>query len=160
MNVNRECIRLALILLLVVAWLALNVPAATAQGGGSTPRGVLVIPAIRLAAPVHTAPLVDKSYVMPDSGVVWLEGTAWIDMDWARVVLAGHTPGVFARLVELRAGDWIFIYSPQGSAAYQITGLHLTTLDDTTWLMPTDAPTLALITCRKDFRLIVAAERR
>lgn len=128
-----------------------------------TPRmlGILLIPAIGLSLTITAAPLVDHHHVIPDSGAGWLEGTAWIyDARW-RVVLGAHTPGDFERLDELEPGDRIVIVGQRGRVLYEVTDMQWAWASDTSWLMPTRAHTLTLITCTgvEDVRLIINARR-
>lgn len=148
--------------LLLVVWvlaLAIGALPAAAQDGGS--KGVLYIPAIDLIACVVDAPIVNRAHVIPDRDVGHLAGTAWLDDDWARIVLAGHTPGVFERLDELRRGDVIWLFDQGRAERYVVVLMTLTDISDWDWLAPTDDETLTLITCTEDEtrRLIVHAEQ-
>lgn len=130
-------------------------------------RGWLLIPAIDLSAPVENAYLTGGNYNLEalESGVAWLEGTAWVTFDWARIVLAGHTPGGFERIDELEEGDLIYVLDYPHSATVETYQVVLTTtapISDVSWLMPTATETLTLLTCLEaggDTRLIIHAER-
>lgn len=130
-------------------------------------RGWLFVPDIWLSAPVGVIPLVDSVYDMDaiGQGVGWLEGTAWVTDDWARIVLAAHNTGAFARLREVERGMWVYVADWPHSTrveGYRVTLVTLTTPDDVSWLQPTPGETLTLITCAGEgdaLRLIVHAER-
>ena len=142
---------LLFVLLLVVA---LPVPARAAAADHAR----LYIPRLSMDAPIDECALVDRDYVIGD-GVCHLEGTATIEHDWARMVLAGHSPGVFANLVYLEVGDQVMVWDAGAVEVYRVVLITVTTIDDTRWLMPTDTETLTLITCAGDARLIIHAER-
>lgn len=138
----------------------LSVSAAGLPSHAATPMR-LYIPRIGLNAEVTECALVngwhDTTHL--GSGVCHLEGTATIAHEWARVVLAGHTPGGFSNLVYVEAGDQIMIWDDYAVEVYKITLITMAAIDDTRWLMPTENETLTLITCNGDARLIVHAER-
>ena len=125
------------------------------------PVGYVIIPALDLYRPVYFVPIIDHAYSEEAIArrVGWLEGTSWIHDDWGRVVLAGHSYGVFIDLDLLRAGDEIIIGDGTGAVVYRVTGWQIVSVNDTAWLQPTDAPTLLLITCSDANRLVMYAEK-
>lgn len=152
------------LLLITLLTLLLGVAPARAQ---DPPRGWLFVPDVWLSTRIDPLPIVGDAYDMAVVGqdVGWLEGTAWVTDDWARIVLGAHNTGAFARLPELEAGAWLYVADYPHSTrveGYRVTVITVTTPDDVSWLMPTDAETLTLITCagaRDELRLIVHAER-
>jgi sortase A len=124
----------------------------------------LYIPRLALSAPVGECALVDHEYdtTRLGNGVCHLEGTATIDHDWARIVLAGHTPGAFSDLPLLRPGDDIVLWNARAVEVYRVELLVVVPVNDTSWLYPTATETLVLITCTQNAqqRLIVQAKRR
>jgi LPXTG-site transpeptidase (sortase) family protein len=108
---------------------------------------------------IGASPIAANQFVIPDAGAAWLEGTAWLDYDWARIVLVGHTPGVFNRVHELQLGDLIILSDIGGVEWYAVELTQLATVDDVHWLMPTDTETLTLITCEGTMRRVVQAKR-
>lgn len=118
----------------------------------------LYIPRIAFNATIGECALVNGEYNI-GAGVCHLEDTATIEEDWARIVLAGHTPGVFSDLVYVQTGDQIVIWNAESVEVYRVSVVMLTTVDDIQWLMPTETETLTLITCSNDLRLIIHAER-
>ena len=139
------------LVILALVWCALP---ARADSGAMR----VYIPRIGLDLPVGECPLVDGYHII-GSGVCHLEGTATIDHDWARITLAGHTPGIFSDLVYVREGDQIMLWNSGAVEIYRVVLIAVTTVDDTQWLQPTTAETLTLITCAGDLRRVVHAER-
>lgn len=129
------------------------------------PRGWLLVPDIWLSTSIDPLPIVDRVYDMAaiGQGVGHLEGTAWVTDGWARIVLAAHSTGAFARLNELEVGAWVFVADYPHSTVlegYRVTLITVTAPDDVRWLQPTERETLTLITCASDeTRLIIHAER-
>lgn len=121
----------------------------------------LYIPRIGLAVQVGECPIVDHWYdtTQLGNGVCHLEGTATVSDTWARIVLAGHTPGAFDDLRLLRVGDQVVVWDAHAVEVYRVALMTITTVDDTRWLMPTPDETLTLITCSGARRLIVHTER-
>lgn len=124
-------------------------------------RGMVYIPRLNLVRPITTARLMDRTYDLTDlgDGVAWLEGTAWLDLDWARIVLAGHTPGAFEDIRDLRRGDAIVIWDAHAVEVYYVTGTRVVSARDVSWLMPTAGETLLLLTCEGERRFVVQAQR-
>ena len=144
-------------LLIVSLFAPLSVNAQAENG----PVGYVIIPALDLYHPVYFVPIIDHAY-SEDAlirRVGWLQGTSWIHDDWGRVVLAGHSYGVFTDLNLLRAGDRVIVGDSAGAVVYRVTGWQIVGVDDTTWLQPTSEPTLLLITCSDANRLVVYAEK-
>jgi len=123
--------------------------------------GTVYIPAIQLVKPVGECPLVDGWYDTSwlGDGVCHLEGTTWIDADWGRVGLAGHTPGAFDDLVWLEVGDQILVFDDWRVELYEVTQVAIVTVSDIQWIMPTPTEHLTLITCSGARRLVVDAVR-
>lgn len=146
-----------LITLLVLAASLVLAGPALAQG----PKGHVYIPRIGLVRDVVAVPLVDRDYDLTQlgDGVAWLEGAAWLEHDWARIVLAAHTPGAFETIRALEPGDTILVWDEHTVEVYAVTGSIVVDIDDVSWLMPTDDETLILLTCDGDRRLVVLAER-
>jgi len=121
------------------------------------PRWSVYIPRLGLVRPIGECPIVDRIHDTSalEQGVCHLEGTATLDYDWARIVLAGHSNGAFAELHDLRAGDSVIVWDAHTVEVYTVTDLHTVAVADTRWLMPTREETLTLITCAGDDRLIV-----
>lgn len=117
------------------------------------------IPRLSMVEQVGECPLIDREHdtTALGAGVCHLEGTATLDYDWARIVLAGHSYGAFEELYELRAGDSVLVWNAYTIEAYTVTDTHTVAVTDTRWLMPTQEETLTLITCAGDERLIVNA---
>ena len=152
---------------LALTLLALLLLAAAHAHAQDDPRGWLFVGDIWLSARIDPLPIVGYEYDMDaiGQGVGWLEGTAWVTDDWARIVLAAHNTGAFARLHEVERGAWICVADWPHSAlaeCYEVVLITLTTPDDYDWLLATPAETLTLITCAGEgdaLRLIVHAER-
>lgn len=126
--------------------------------------GVIYIPAINLDEPIYIiAPVIDNvydefdQYVIGD-GVQWLSDTAWIATS-GRVVLAGHTPGVFEHLERLVIGDQIVIYDSRDVASYIVTGIFRAKPSEYQWLRESSEDKLLVITCDGDQRLLIEAFR-
>lgn len=108
--------------------------------------GWLIIPAISLYAPIYAAPIVDNVHQIGPA-INYLEGTTWVNDGWGRVVLAAHNAGWFAHLGELKEGDRIIVYTDTGVYEFEVITLTIIN-DDVSWLAPTDAYTLTLLTCQ------------
>lgn len=144
---------------LMVGWLILLAAPSAVRAQG--PKGAVYIPRIGLVRSVVAAPLVERDYDLAalGDGVAWLEGTAWLEHDWARIVLAGHTPGAFDDIRLLEPGDSILVWDEHQVEVYAVTGSQVVMADDVSWLMPTTEESLLLLTCEGDLRLVVMAER-
>lgn len=121
--------------------------------------GTLVIVAINLVVFITPAPIIDRQHVVPEYGAGWLEGTAWVTEGRWRTVLAGHTPGDFGRLSELRPGDTIQVLAQNGTYTYEVTEMRYVRSSEWKHLAATREPTLTLITCTSlpDIRLVINA---
>jgi sortase A len=116
----------------------------------------LVIPEADIAAFIVDIPLNNVgSWDMTgvERNVGHLQGTAWINAP-GNIALAGHleteegTPGVFAHLEELTAGDVIMLILPDGTRrSYRVEAISTTATDDLTPIYPTLEDRLTLITC-------------
>lgn len=146
--------RLTVLLLLLCIVVTAYPVHATAPAPG--PLGWLIIPGVLPYAPIYAAPIDDNGtatieddyHQISDYGVGHLEGTAWIDDGWGRVVLAGHNPGVFAPILTLQVGDRIIIVSHLAEYEFKVTRIEIVS-NNRRWLAPTDKPTLTLITCEE-----------
>lgn len=121
--------------------------------------GTLIIPDINLYEPIHSLPVENRTYDTSDLdyGAAFLEGTSWNDLNWGRTVIIGHTPGAFENLTQLEIGDRIILLTDTYTLEYYVGDIHIVDVTDTSWLMPTDVPTLTLITCYGEQRLIINA---
>lgn len=146
--------------LLIALLLALLVPPVVRAQDAPQP-GKLYIPRLMLAAPVEECAIVDGQHDTRHlgGGICHLAGTATIAHDWARIVLAGHTPGGFEGLHLLRPGDQVIVWDAHAVEVYVVQVMQVVPVSDTRWLMPTESETLTLITCAGDQRLIVHAIR-
>lgn len=126
------------------------------------PVGYVIIPAIGLYYPVYSVPIVDHAYSEAALAhrVGWLEGTSWIHDGWGRVVLAGHSYGVFTGLTQISQGDRVIVGDSGGAVEYFITTWQIVSVYDTSWLYATEKNTLLLITCEGDQRRVIQAERK
>lgn len=148
-------------LLVILALLGGCVPAraeATERGVGA-----LYAPSIGLLRAYNPTPLDDAAgtWLLDElgDGVTMLEGTGWYEYAGAvrgRLVLAGHTPGGFARVHELAAGNVLYIIDPEVHRCI-VTDWLLTDETDIRWVMPTDTRTLTLLTCEGAARRVVNA---
>ena len=121
--------------------------------------GTLIIPGINLYEPIHSLPLENRTYDTSELyyGVNFLEGTSWNDPGWGRTVLIGHTPGAFENLTQLEIGDRLILLTNTYTLEYYVGDIHVVDVSDEHWLMPTDTPTLTLITCYGNKRLVINA---
>lgn len=127
----------------------------------SDPLGWVSIPAIGLFRPIYEVPLVDHEWDLTalGNGVSHLGGTNWIDDDWGRVVLAGHTPGAFEQINTLGIGDEIVISDWDYMAIYRVIATYYESdLSNIDILAPSITPSLLLITCEGAGRRIVISE--
>lgn len=140
-----------LIAVLLLSMTALGALPTHAEPQG--PIGWLIIPSIKLYAPIYTAPIDDAGtltrsddYHTIDHPINHLEGTAWVDQGWGRVVLAGHNPGVFGRVPDLQGGERIIILSH--TSAYEFTVVLVQVIEnDRDVLAPTPGFQVSLLTC-------------
>jgi LPXTG-site transpeptidase (sortase) family protein len=155
--------RLVCVGLLCVLLLAVGIPGVNAQY--EPVRGILIIPSIGLTKFIQTAPLVEINGVRTNDlthlgdGVAWLEGTGWINNRLWRMGLAGHNPGAFSRLGELEQGDSVYLITRAGLWRYIVTESYVVDPAATWVLGSSDRPSLVLITCSGDERLVVVAVR-
>jgi LPXTG-site transpeptidase (sortase) family protein len=121
---------------------------------------MIYIPAINLIETVTiTAPVIDNyydefdQYVIGD-GVQWLSDSAWIDFD-GRVVLAGHTPGVFDDLHLVEKGDQIVMVDAHRVVIYEVSGVFTAKASEKEWLRESSEPKILIITCSGENRLLI-----
>lgn len=153
---------------LVVVAVALLAPPVSAQGGVPDD-AILYIPAISLGTHVEYAPIVEVGGLRFNDvselgdGVAWLEGTAWFTDGTGRVALAGHNPGSFEHLSDLKPGDLIYVFvAPTYTAVeYEVVEKRIVNPAEHQVLLPGDPAerTLVLITCSGLRRLAVLAVR-
>ena len=114
----------------------------------------LVIPKLKLDAPIMLAPIKDQTWDVSQLGqaVGHLEGTARPGSA-SNVVLAGHVTldtgeyGPFAGLGKLSAGDSIYVYEGGQQYEYVIDGRETVDITAVEVTYPTETGQLTLITC-------------
>lgn len=155
--------RRVLVVLALVGLLSACAVVEAIAGGRVIYDGALYVPAIDLLAGYDGVPLDAGIGTWPldnlGGGVALLEGTGWFEHAGAmrgRLVLAGHTPGGFARVRELAPGDVLYVIDPEVHRCV-VTDWLLTDETDTRWLMPTDTTTVTLLTCEGAARRVVNA---
>jgi len=103
---------------------------------------------------------------VPDEAAAHLAGTA-NPGEPGNIAITGHVdtrsgPGVFWRLLEIRPGDEVTVWSAAGSFVYRVTEVRVVPEDDRTVLRQSPGEVLTLLTCipdgRYDRRLVVRAE--
>lgn len=103
---------------------------------------------------------------VPDEAAAHLAGTA-NPGEPGNIAITGHVdtrsgPGVFWRLLEIRPGDEVTVWSAAGSFVYRVTEVRVVPEDDRTVLRQGASEVLTLLTCipdgRYDRRLVVRAE--
>ena len=124
-----------------------------------SPKGIVIIPAIGMIQVVYEAPIVNRAHDVFWAGdsVYHLEDTAWLE-DERGIALAGHNPGVFGRLGELRKGDVVVVLDTQRIEVYRITGAYLVPVSGVGWIY-SSSEIVTLITCDGEERLVVQAFR-
>lgn len=122
-------------------------------------KGVIIIPSIDLNEPITTIKLVDNQFDTSNMEFAgWVEGTSWVNTEWGRTVIIGHTPGAFMNVHNIQKGDSITVLSEDTPYYYEVFEIiPPTNIWDVHWIMPTDVPTLTIITCEGDLRRIVNA---
>ena len=141
----------------------------------------IVIPGIKLDAPVVTAPIrkltlqqqVFEQWLAPYAFAAgWHTGSAWLGRP-GNTVLNGHHNvfgKVFGKLVDLQSGDEIIVYSGNQAFHYVVAQSMILKERDATlsereanaqWILPSDDERLTLVTCwppeSNTHRLIVVA---
>ena len=115
----------------------------------------LVIPAMKVDAPVVLVPIVSRTWKLDELGtdkVGHLEGTASPGSS-SNVVLAAHVTtahlvyGPFAGLGLMQPGDAIIVYVGDESYAYRVDYLRLVERADIKVVYPTETGQVTLITC-------------
>jgi LPXTG-site transpeptidase (sortase) family protein len=114
----------------------------------------LVIPDLRLDAPIKFIPLKENSWELDDLGlsVAWL-GNTTDDHTIRNLVLAGHVTvrdgshGPFRYLSRLTPGAHLFVYSERYIYTYQVRELYLVYPQDAYITDNTTESQLTLITC-------------
>lgn len=132
-------------------------PAQLTAGSGfpEQPATRLVIPALKLDAPVVLASIVGDTWQIEDLGqsVGHLEGTASPGSN-SNVVLAGHITlapdgrdGPFIGLGHLNPGDKVIVYHQEQAYTYQVDYMTSVKPTDVQVTYPSSEPKLTLITC-------------
>ena len=114
----------------------------------------LVIPKLKLDAPVMIAPIKDQTWDVShlEQAVGHLEGTAPPGSN-SNIVLAGHVTlaagvyGPFAGLAQLAQGDLIVVYEGDQQYQYVVDGYQTMERTDVQVTHPTDTGQITLITC-------------
>ncbi|MCX2728222.1 class D sortase [Thermomicrobium sp. 4228-Ro] len=103
---------------------------------------------------------------VPDEAAAHLAGTA-NPGEPGNIAITGHVdtthgPGAFWRLLDIRPGDEVTVWSAAGSFVYRVTEVKVVPETDRTVLRQGDREVLTLLTCvpdgRYDRRLVVRAE--
>ncbi len=163
-----------------------QIPAPTAQptqGGPPLIPDRIVIPAIKLDAPIN--PVAERylqldnvsgvfeQWTVPDKYAAgWIPVTATLGVT-GNMVLDGHHNvwgEVFGHLIDLNAGDYIYVYSGTVSREYVIRNKMILPernepidirLQNARWLLPTQDERITLVTCwphwTNTHRLIIVA---
>jgi sortase A len=79
-------------------------------------------------------------------GAGWIAGTARPG-ETGNVGIAGHRDGFFRGLKDVEAGDLIELQLPDQTMAYRVLRAEIVQPEEVRVLMPTDEPTLTLVTC-------------
>ena len=127
-----------------------TVNSVTQQGVASR----VVIPKLKLDAPVMLAPIKDQTWDVShlEQAVGHLEGTAPPGSN-SNIVLAGHVTlsagvyGPFAGLAQLAQGDLIVVYEGDQQYQYVVDGYQTVERTDVQVTHPTDTGQITLITC-------------
>lgn len=125
-------------------------------------KGLLMIPAIQLIAPVRTIPAqADGGYDLTtlENDIGWLQYSAWLEHDFGRIDLVGHTPGGFERVHELAVGDLIIVADRERVEWYRVEISVVVEVSDVSWLSQDGPERVVLITCEGDQRRVVQARR-
>lgn len=124
-------------------------------------RGMIFIPALHLYEPIVFVPLINHDYDLTKLHYVAnLGGTNWVEDGWGNVVLAGHTPGAFSSLVEIQPGDEIILFAYQTIVTYEVSQILVVDVSHVELLAPTPVPSLTLLTCYGDLRLVIISTIR
>ena len=144
------------------------------QPAASNPLGVrLLIPKLGLDMDVEGVPMVhgvwQTDWLTGIGG--WLEGTAFPGLSGNSIIMSHvvthyGSPGPFAHLNSVSAGDYIFVQSFGRQYVYEVKSLAIVSPNNTSVYSHADKPTLTLITCsnynagtkRYDGRFVVHAE--
>lgn len=163
MEVMRRPARHVLVAL-VLAFGAVNLPAPVSAGTGASPRPIayIEIPALGVRQPVLSG-ITDAVY---DRGVGHWPGTALPGQD-GKMVLGGHRtvkPRPFWDIQKLRRGDLILLTRRGRTYTYAVTGYRVVR-NDATWILDqTSDPVLTIFTCHPRgstrFRYVVNAALR
>lgn len=143
------------LILFLIVFLSFVVPVQAEEA-----KGIIIIPSIDLNEPITTIHMVDNQWDTSNMDFAgWLEGTQWVNTEWGRTVVIGHTPGAFMNVHNIEIGDSITILSEDTPYYYEVYEIiPPTNVWDVHWIMPTDIPTLTIITCEGELRRVINAE--
>lgn len=134
------------------------------------PPTALAIPRLGIDVPVtEVTSVVDERgwhWPVPSEAAAHLVGTA-NPGEPGNIAITGHVdtergPGIFWKLLDVRPGDEITVWSALGSFTYRVTDVRVVPQDDRSVLQQTPREVLTLLTCVPDGRytqrLVVRAE--
>ncbi|MFA5380169.1 MAG: sortase [Dehalococcoidia bacterium] len=141
--------------------------------------GWLYVPALRMAEPLYESAIgADGYHIIPAENAVHLSGTAWLDTTYAdliingggtptgadyypagRIVVAGHNPGVFGAKGGLQVGDALYLAKWPLVVRFEVVGVFVVDVQDTSWLAPVADSRLVLTACIGEQRMIIEAVR-
>lgn len=130
------------------------VPCVLFASGNDGAAPTLMIPSIRVSAPIIEFPLGDFSWLIDpwESQIGHLEGTPGLGQS-GNIVLAAHAKmpdlgnGAFANLRELHEGATIIVFDGRVEHTYRIDSILYVDYTDLSVLYPTNHDQLTLITC-------------
>lgn len=147
--------RKLLALLWLAVWLTVAPPAAAQDGGH------VYIPRLSLSGELVTVPIVGRAWDTSrlGAGIGWMDHTNWIDDGWGRVVIGAHSYGAFRDLDSIQVGDMVVLWDGESVVRYEVVSTQIVQVSEIDWVMPTTAPTLALITCAGAQRRVIVARQ-
>src|SRR5690606_16989095 len=112
------------------------------------------IPALGVTSGIGEFTLNGRSWnINPwESGIGHLQGTGWFDAG-GNIALGGHswlpdrTPGIFANLHTVKAGDEVIVNVGGEERHYTISNVKSVSMYDLSVLYPVDGEQITLITC-------------
>jgi LPXTG-site transpeptidase (sortase) family protein len=147
--INRQSKINVLIIVALLLTLAILTPSSRAYDGVS-----IQIPALGLNAGVGEFALNGTSWnINPwESGIGHLQGTGWFDAG-GNIALGGHswlpdlTPGIFANLHTVKAGDEVIVQVGGEERHYTVSTVTSVSMYDLSVLSPSSGEQITLITC-------------
>ncbi|MBZ0302546.1 MAG: sortase [Anaerolineae bacterium] len=138
-----------LVIVSVLMMLAVLVPSTFAYEGVS-----IQIPALGVETSVTEFQLNGRSWnINPwEGGIGHLQGTGWFDAG-GNIALGGHswmpnnTPGIFANLHTVHAGDEVIVSVNGEQRHYQVSNVTSVSMYDLSVLYPIEGEQITLITC-------------